>query len=50
MMTTYNLTLSKENLHQLISGDDQGMSTLLKGSAGPGFTEHQRTEKSKNWG
>ena len=30
MMTRINLTLSKENLHQLISGDDQGMAMLLK--------------------
>ena len=28
MMTRINLTLSKENLHQLIFGDDQGMSTV----------------------
>lgn len=44
MMTRINLTLSKENLHQLISGDDQGMSTLLKEVLDQ-VLEHQRTEQ-----
>lgn len=43
-MTRINLTLSNENLHQLISGDDQGMSTLLKEVLDQ-VLEHQRTEQ-----
>ena len=44
MMTRINLTLSKENLHQLISGDDQGMAMLLKEVLDQ-VLEHQRTEQ-----
>lgn len=44
MVTHINLTLSEDTLHHLISGDDQGISMLLKEALNQ-ILEHQRTEQ-----
>lgn len=43
-MTRINLTLSEETLHHLISGDDKGISMLLREALNQ-ILEHQRTEQ-----
>jgi len=43
-MTRINLTLSEDTLHHLISGDDKGISMLLREALNQ-ILEHQRTEQ-----
>lgn len=43
-MTRINFTLSEDTLHHLISGDDKGISLLLREVLNQ-VLEHQRTEQ-----
>jgi hypothetical protein len=43
-MTRINLTLSEDTLHHLISGDDKGISMLLREALNQ-ILEHQRTDQ-----